>query len=151
MRPATTRRYFKNHKYDFVSKSVNQRRKYGLVKKRTFYKKVTGIDAKYSQDLGELSESAKKGILDGKIAFIYIDGNGFGDIQRGSKTAGVQKQFDENTRHGREKLLTAILEQIRNNPDWLTDDGKVRIETLLWGGDEIIWVVPSLARLVDGQ
>ncbi|MFA5924200.1 MAG: hypothetical protein WC856_23385 [Methylococcaceae bacterium] len=143
VRPATILRYLKNKKYDYVSKSVNQRRKYGIVKKRTFYNEVTGIYAKYTQDLGDLSKSAKNGILDGKIAFIYIDGNGFGDIQRSSKTPAEQKQFDENTRHGREKLLTKFLEKIHNNPDWLTDDGKVRMETLLWGGDEIIWVVPA--------
>ncbi|MBK9316276.1 MAG: hypothetical protein IPM55_18840 [Acidobacteria bacterium] len=26
---------------------------------------------------------------------------------------------------------------------WFTDDNERRIETLLWGGDEIIWVVPA--------
>ena len=143
MRPASTKRWLKDREKDYVSESVHQRREYGREQKQKFYKKITNINAKFTQDLGDLSKSTRKGILGSKIAFIYIDGNGFGDIQKRSKTAAEQQQFDENTRHGRERLLTKILEQIYQNPDWLTDDGKVRLETLLWGGDEIIWVVPA--------
>ena len=143
MRPASTKQWLKDQEKDYVSESVHQRREYGREQKQKFYKKITDSNDKFTQDLGDLSKSAKKGILDSKIAFIHIDGNGFGDIQKGSKTAAVQKQFDESTRHGREKLLTEILAKINKNSDWLTNDGNVRIETLLWGGDEIIWVVPA--------
>lgn len=156
VRPANTSRYLKNKEYDFVSNSINRRRKYGIVKKRIFYKEIIQktadnnypaidelIKAKYTQDLEELSQSNKRGILSEKIAFIYIDGNRFGEIQRNSKLAIEQEQFDKNTREGRERLLRDILLQIYDKPDWLTDKGKVRLETLLWGGDEIIWVVPA--------
>ncbi len=149
-RPADEpKRYVKDDKKEFVSESVFQRREYGRKQKQKFYKKVTNIDARYTQDLSTLSQSKDKGILDRKIAFIYIDGNDFGQTQRNSKTAEQQKAFDENTRLGREQLLTNILKQIKDDPDWLTseEDPKtrdtIRIETLLWGGDEIIWVVPA--------
>lgn len=144
VRPATTRRSLKNQEYDYVSLSVSQRRKYGLAKKRTFYKHFTDIKETYTQDFDELSKSKNYGNLNGKIAFIYFDGNGFGDIQRNSKNSLAQYQFDQDTRHGREKVFAEILNKIRQQPEaWQTHEYKIRLETLLWGGDEIIWVVPA--------
>ena len=127
----------------YVSESVFQRREYGKKQKHAFYKKITEIDAKFTNDLTTLSKVTLQNILDGKIAYIYIDGNDFGKTQRSSKTPSVQKAFDQNTRNGREKVLKAILSQIKEDPNWLTKNNKIRLETLLWGGDEIIWVVPA--------
>lgn len=150
IRPSSTERWLKDKEEgekdkgkDYVSDSVHLRREYGRDQKQKFYEKVTGIEAKFTNDLGTLSKFAGKGILDNKIAYIYIDGNSFGDIQRGCTTPKAQQDFDNNTRHGREKLLETILGQIATKPDWLTQDKEVRLETLLWGGDEIIWVVPA--------
>jgi hypothetical protein len=39
-------------------------------------------------------------------------------------------------------VLTALLNEIKSDPVWLNNE-KLRFETLLWGGDEIIWVVPA--------
>jgi len=148
IRPASEKRWLKDKEEgeegkDYVSESVYQRRNYGRDQKQNFYKKVTKIEAKFTKDIGTLSKFSDKGILEGKIAYIYIDGNSFNEIQRASTTPKEQQDFDNNTRRGRETLLTNILDQIATKPDWLTQDGEVRLETLLWGGDEIIWVVPA--------
>lgn len=150
IRPSSTERWLKDKEEgekdkgkDYVSDSVHLRREYGRDQKQKFYEKVTGTEAKFTKDLGALSKSANQGILDNKIAYIYIDGNSFGEIQRGCDTPKAQQDFDNNTRRGRECLLKNILEQIATKPDWLTQDKEVRLETLLWGGDEIIWVVPA--------
>ncbi|NOS89058.1 MAG: hypothetical protein HOP34_11070, partial [Methylococcaceae bacterium] len=143
LRPADSNKWLKDQQQDYVSESVGQRRDYGRKQKHQFYKNITGINAKFTQDFGDLSRATHQGILADKIAVLYIDGNNFGKIQKSSDTAEKQKQFDQNTRAGREKVLTQILEKIRHEPDWLTGDDEVRLETLLWGGDEIMWVVPA--------
>lgn len=44
---------------------------------------------------------------------------------------------------GKKNVLKQLLRQAKDHPDkWMQDD-KIRLETLLWGGDEIIWVVPA--------
>ncbi|MCK4840600.1 MAG: hypothetical protein KAT04_01815 [Methylococcales bacterium] len=155
VRPATENRYLKDKNKDYVSDSVHQRREYGRNQKQAFYKKTIQEDKeltekianiKFTENLKELSQSRKPRFLDEKIAYIYIDGNKFGDIQRKSKSPDNQQKFDQNTRTGREKVLTNILNKILANTsqsDWRTEEGNIRLETLLWGGDEIIWVVPA--------
>lgn len=143
VRPASTKRDLKDGTQDFVSDSVNQRREYGVKQKDDFHHKITKIEAKFTKDLTSLSHAPDQGILHGKVAYIYIDGNSFGNIQKGSKNAQAQREFDQNSRQGREQLLTNILTEIHQQADWLTNKDEVRLETLLWGGDEIIWVVPA--------
>ena len=143
-RPASEpKRYLKDNKKEYVSESVFQRREYGRDQKQQFYKKITDIEARYTQDLITLSQSDKQNILGGKIAFIYIDGNDFGSMQKSSTNPIEQKNFDKSTREGRKQVLKNILQKIHNDADWLTKESTIRLETLLWGGDEIIWVVPA--------
>ncbi len=164
VRPACKKRDLKD-KYkedDYISESVNQRRNYGRKQKKMFYQYIANKVAEktkeetdlqlvkelskktFTLDLTALSQSPEHGILHGKVAYIYIDGNGFGKIQKCSKTASKQRSFDQNSRLGREALLTHILKQIISDSNWQTEQEKeIRLETLLWGGDEIIWVVPA--------
>ena len=132
-----------------ISASVRCRREYGRRQRQDFYRRVTQLaDLAFTRDLGELGRDPSRGILDGKIAYIYIDGNNFGAWQRGARNPGEQCAFDQAVRMGREKVLTAILERIRDDPAWQYGETqgektRLRLETLLWGGDEIIWVVPA--------
>jgi hypothetical protein len=144
-RPAIKQQYLPDQQKEFVSESVYQRKTYGIKQKQAFYYKRTNLKADYTQDINTLSLSTNsdKGILEGKIAFIYIDGNGFGNIQKNCNTPEQQKAFDIDTRQGRERLLANILEKIHDDQNWLTADDRIRLETLLWGGDELIWVVPA--------
>ncbi|HHJ20679.1 MAG TPA: hypothetical protein ENJ84_12795 [Gammaproteobacteria bacterium] len=130
---------------DYISDSVYQRREYGRGQNvyTGFYKKNTGIDGvKPTKDLEQLSSDAPYPALEGKIAYIYIDGNKFGQKQKEADSVTEQRSFDQQTREGRKEVLAGILEQIKEDPDWRCGE-RLRLETLLWGGDEIIWVVPA--------
>ncbi len=100
-------------------------------------------------DLEQLTKDRSKGVLDGKMAFIYADGNSFGSIRRLlCKTEGQRGQFDEAIQSGvREPFLRALLQRARQDPAFKTKDEEgreaLRLEILLWGGDEMMLVVPA--------
>ena len=89
--------------------------------------------------------------LRNKIAVIYFDGNGFSGIQRDQvRTTEDQCAFDERIKTYRRELLAALVEHWLKYPHWISDtDGTENtkrvfpLETLLWGGDEMIFVVPA--------
>ena len=144
VRPADPFDYQEDEKIH-ISKSVARRRSYGRANRQQFYPVIPGIDF-YTNNLNQISSDETKENLNGKIAFIYIDGNKFGSIQKASQTPKEQRKFDQIVRPGREEILTKILTTISSQRDWIyNDNGKkrIRLETLLWGGDEIIWVVPA--------
>ncbi len=102
--------------------------------------------------------------LDGKVAIFYADGNDFGKRQRerlkSDNPAQAQQEFDRGLRCCRSKLLTTLLQDMLDNdalfPDMKTRSlhnvkpGEIsswqkalRLETLLWGGDELMFVMPA--------
>ena len=104
--------------------------------------------------------------LSGKMAVIYIDGNQFGkQIRKAATTDTEYRDIDEKMLVRRRKLMTALTEQMKDKTNG--DEKKVprgywrfkpqewekeqsdhyRIETLMWGGDELIWVVPAWCGL----
>ena len=107
----------------------------------------------FTRDLKELSTFEEhhpdfaeiKKNLDGKIAFIYIDGNKFTKI-RGDYVAeaGDLTEFDRVVQDKfRAKVLAKVIEHMSVDPGSQAADGRLRLETLLWGGDELEWVVPA--------
>jgi len=151
LRPGSVEAYSQSdestsNKKIMLSPSVALRRKYGLSQKRSgFYKSRTKLEElTFTQDLKELSHAPKQGILNEKIAVIYIDGNKFGQVVRSCKDANEQAQFDRKLREGQNAILKALLRKAKTNKNELwQNNGKIRLETLLWGGDELIWVVPA--------
>ncbi len=149
LRPADTEINYKQEKA-MASASVKVRRDYGIKEKEKaeFYKKrgmlAECTDLRFTHDFEELSKKPPQYAkhLEGKIAFIYLDGNDFGKMQKSCQTPDEQRNFDQQTRKGREKVLQTIIEEAKEKDDWLIND-KLRLETLLWGGDEIVWVVPA--------
>lgn len=103
----------------------------------------------FSKDLEELSTNPKMGKLSGKIAFIHLDGNRFGKIR--AAVSENEKEFKRFQKHIQENIrkpaLKAILENAASDPDFKTRKGAIALETLLWGGDEVEWVVPAWQAL----
>ena len=110
----------------------------------------------YAPNLEQLARSPSFGILNNKIAVIYLDGNGFGAIQRKYVTdPTTQQDFDETIRRQRAGFLATLLEalidgEFQGTPlldtRCASDDpatAALRLETLLWGGDEMTLVVPA--------
>ncbi|MDD4273331.1 MAG: hypothetical protein PHG14_06335 [Desulfobacter postgatei] len=140
---------------DYISESVSVRRRYGQDVKRdpaVFYgKRTLGTDfssLSITKDLEQLSRCSRDldySHLNNKMAVIYLDGNEFGKKQQQCTNPEEQRMFDQQTRTGREKLLRDLLIEITcdvTDERWFFDRS-LRLETLLWGGDEIIWVVPA--------
>jgi hypothetical protein len=136
-----------------ISDATQFRRDEGRkIKHRLFYRLLG--DEKYrgnlcAKDLGELALDPHKGILSGKIAFIHVDGNSFGRIRRAlCTTPDLRGRFDRQIQDGcRKPFLKALLQRAEAEPDFRTVDESgapaLRIEVLLWGGDEMTLVVPA--------
>src|SRR5690606_6727082 len=94
--------------------------------------------------------------LNNKLAVFYVDGNGFTKIQE--KLCGTEKNqqdWDAFIRGSRKDWLRDFVSsellsaEEKKQKDWLGADknGKpvYRFETLMWGGDEMLFVMPAWA------
>jgi hypothetical protein len=152
-----------------ASASVAARRTFGINKKKAFYAEelerlaqtiikddpsaeeeskavrqlVRDLEGKdFTKDLETLADKGTPRSLDGKIAVVYFDGNKFGRIQKNCDS-GDLRAFDRTVKRYRGQALRRLLQSIVDAPDgWLAGQ-EIRLETLLWGGDELIWVVPA--------
>lgn len=124
------------------SASVAARRAHS---KATFYEKfagVTGIEP--CTDLNQLSSDPSRGNLHNKIAVIYADGNSFARkiaeaCKASSEPKAALRSIDASMRARRKELLATVVQAAER----VGTDKRIRLETLLWGGDEVIWVVPA--------
>jgi len=149
-----------------VSSSSYARYKYGAWgKSDQWYEKITGLNnlPLFTHDFHEIANNIGQNqkelsLLEGKMAVIYLDGNNFGKLQQEKcKTPDKQRQFDKKLREQYQNgTLKHLLDIIRNDEDWINPKcqflgsknkdettPKIRLETLLWGGDELIWVAPA--------
>ena len=150
VRPATTEMEGPQGELQYVSESVETRRVFGRIEKEGFYRGQAGVVANFTRDLemlaSEDSSSGKIGNLDGKMAVIYLDGNKFGKRQSNCKTIEDLKKWDDAIQRKRRAVLKGLLEKMLDEEEgrgWRRTDGALRIETLLWGGDDLLWVVPA--------
>ncbi len=130
---------------EMISESVYQRRQYGRQEKQAFYKRQTGLGhlPAFVTDLDKLSTDEKRGNLHHKIAVIYLDGNGFGQIQQKiCQGAEALRDFDQQIKEYRRLFLHDLLNETIDKEPWIYEH-KHRLEILLWGGDEILLVVPA--------
>lgn len=140
-----------------VSSAVHTRSQNGKDLRQGFYENLLGAKEfsrrhfGFTDDLEALSSDPKRGNLNGKIAFIHIDGNRFGRTRDQKCTnetllLSFQSHIQENLR---KPALRCLLEfaTAAENKSFLTDADDIRLETLLWGGDEMEWVVPAWQAL----
>ncbi len=134
-----------------VSAPAGRRIKYGQRAKRIFMRKQADAPAEwtYTRDMEELATAAPEyaGNLNRKIALIYADGNKFGAILREKvRAANDQEQgsaeFDRAVQGKRRQFLHDLLCQMEGQRRWLNGERR-RIEVLLWGGDEMMLIVPA--------
>lgn len=126
-------------------------------KGREIAKKLADAGLGYARSLGDLRARRVGEInlplsLHGKIALLHLDGNAFGAIRRErmAQGAGAAAAFSAYIRGKQADLLCALLEWSLQQGDdvmILHRDGekKLRLETLLWGGDEIVLALPAHA------
>lgn len=147
-----------------LSASVCDRLNIGRKERQSFYfneGNISDIEVlkKYgfTDDLEALSKREDDSKLNNKMAVIYLDGNKFSDIQRtvlnnANDQLKAQTHFDDYVKGVRANFLKeTLLEMIKGDnsrfPNAITknNDGDdiIRLETLLWGGDEMLFVVPA--------
>jgi hypothetical protein len=155
VRPGIEHSYYKKKPVK-VSSSVHKRREYGKKQKKEFYAKELALLSKkleeglgFVDDLDELTEDEKQGSLNHKMAVISIDGNSFGKQYNSVVIKSIDKKPEdafhdasESLKNKRREVLAELLKRMDSDSDWRNGINR-RFETLLWGGDEIIWVVPA--------
>jgi len=125
-----------------VSRSVKLRREIGTRLRRDILKTYTKLDLDLSDDLEELAtESGDR--LDGKLALLYADGNAFGKLRATSITPAQRTAFAQRLDEIRDSFLRALARTAQADPSWRTKEGRLRLETLLVGGDELLIAVPA--------
>lgn len=133
-----------------MSESVASRRDRGdRNSKREFYQqeihrvRPEAEIPEFTETFDELcGESGSWGNLRDKMAVIYIDGNKVGDFVNACERHTELRDFNNGLRDGQAHMLANLVDNIRSETDW-QNYSKVRLETLLWGGDEILWAVPA--------
>ncbi len=135
-------------KNSFVSERTFALRKFGKSQKQIFYRKFIEDPPQFAEMFEDIAhyELEDKAPLNDKMAVFYADGNGFGKIQaRHCTSPETQKAFDKHVRRCRKSFLRAFLSEATAKPAWKNPKKKecIRFETLLWGGDEMIFVMPA--------
>ena len=133
---------------DEISNFTYERREQGKELRKRIYLKL--LEKKHSQikdyaftdDLPSLCKDESQGNLDGKMAFIYIDGNKFGALQRSFSETQLM-EYDGKLQGFKEEFLAEVIKLAEKHPAFRKDDRTIRLETLLWGGDEIKMIVPA--------
>ena len=137
------------------SASVLARRDYGRKQKQSFYhNKLSNLHLKslaYTNEFSEIATNRPIEVdtqnLDGKMAVFYADGNKFGKVGMACKTSDDIKKWDDTVKKERRKLLEAIVAHAYKDTRWQRKKDEIRLETLLWGGDELMFVVPGWCGL----
>lgn len=133
-----------------VSESVAMRREFGREEKRNLLPRLAGEELGGGlglvEHLKELTGKppAKYKHLIHKMAVLYLDGNGFGEIQRQlAKTPKRQEEFDNAIQGKSREFLRALVQAARIRTDlWFHQDG-LRLEVFVLAGDEIRLFVPA--------
>jgi len=118
-----------------ASQSVYTRREEGKNLRKKIYEQCfdgTPPDLEFTDDLEELAKG-------GDIALIHFDGNRFGNIRDYCFSEKDFGDFDKKVQGIQKKAVCQIVEHAPKT------ENRTRLETLLWGGDEIELVVPSSA------
>jgi hypothetical protein len=157
-----------NEKPRPISRAAFTRREAGLGQKHhQFYVTYAGLpegEVEFVNDFHQLSDLPSQKRLHHKIAVIYLDGNKFGQIfsklDKDQYNACARQLQDASSAFLKEMLTTQLPPPresgtsdawhwsgtiVTNQGNEIQKKNAIRLETLLWGGDEILWVVPAWA------
>ena len=113
---------------------------------RIFEKRGEALsNRKFANDFHDIAYK-KNHPLSGKIAVLYCDGTGFGKIidkiigQDSDFDTQIEAftKFDQETTAQREAFLVELVQSFHRD-----DQPYLQLETLLWGGDEMFFVLPA--------
>lgn len=138
------------------SEATRQRREYGRDMRQKFYIdeiERAGLNASglaelsFPQDFSDLAGSSSDwGSLQDKLALIYADGNHLGaffaNLNSWQSYWTLSRRLRDRYQAG---FLHTLLSRAKGDADWINHEGqnRIRLEVLLWGGDEMILAVPA--------
>lgn len=141
-----------------VSAGVAARRRFGRGLRQRVYKRILGRDRSdlpiFADSFADLVEDPPAGLpptLQSKIAVVHFDGNAFTRIREAAIAAAggkglapnaVEAKFADVVKNQRAKLLDAMIDAFSADARMFRGK-KLRFETLMWGGDEAVFVVPA--------
>lgn len=159
LRPTVLQLDIKNVKGEPISLSCHERFNYGRIHRKKFYfDELKGYEPKLdlaqfevTDNLQELANHHHFGNLNDKIALIYFDGTKFGNIQKKHcKTIDLQKDFDNQLQNNQRSFLSKLVSMAMEEESFQTaplkkspEKKRIRLETLMWGGDEVLLIVPA--------
>ena len=161
VRPAIERKPLKTaENRRWHSQSVARRREDGVRLRQDFYRRELATplhQLEFTDHFDELSSFGEgesgtlRPTLEHKIAVFYVDGDGFGSLARACKTAELLTAWDRLVQSQRRKFLAALVELLENHPHGckricqgdVAKTARLRVETLMWGGDELLLVLPA--------
>lgn len=145
----------------WLSPSVFERYRCGRERKRGFLNDLVaprlGRALDYTEDFEQLAgDFPQDRRLQNKLAVLYFDGNDFGKHQSRCDSPDVLQTFDQTLRDHRIRLLQDLIGHLAGRPDAFArpydragkldaaaEASALRFELLLWGGDELLFVVPA--------
>ena len=135
----------------YLSDSVAFRKDKGSSLRSGMYNLIldTTLDDEFTDELHELAKNPDKDNLNNKIAFIYFDGNKFSKIRKRCDTSEKMTDFSAMVEEPRKAFLEALLALARDPKNEFKTEKKgkeaekIRLETMLWGGDELEIIVPA--------
>lgn len=138
-----------NDQKEKINDQRKKKKEFGREARQTFYKQElqellpSGTGVTFTDDLQDMIANAPPDVPEtvrSKIAVFYADGNDFGKHRKGDLTA-----FSEDLKQKRRALLAKIIQWYDTNraDAAFTNNGDFRLETLLWGGDEMLFVLPA--------
>jgi hypothetical protein len=137
------------------SAAMKSREEFGRSQRQAFYQRMSGQDPgfDFTDNLQEIIAGADQALplsLHDKVAVFYADGDKFGTRFKNAARSGVHNLGSvSNTLKDKQRQL------LRDILAWLGEhyasgatnhyfmQGAARFETLLWGGDENLFVMPS--------
>lgn len=153
IRPGTETIRLPDNKTALVSASVHARRRAGRELRQSLYSRILGenLPLQFTNETQSLSTFQVTdpdfqhipANLNGKMAIFYADGNRFGHYQRKCRNAAELHDWDNNIKQKRQCLLRELLAWLEQSSWARTDADELRFETLLWGGDELLFLMPA--------
>lgn len=131
-----------------LSPSVQARLAYGRKNRKGFFENrvadVLPQDISFCDSFHDMVHGAPNWVSEtvrNKLAIIHFDGDGFGKAREASDSAAA---FSDELNDQMQQVLTALVKGA-------TGDGVLRLEVLVWGGDDITLVVPAWRALTCAQ
>lgn len=150
-----------------LSKNAYQRFAYGRIHRDKQYEldkhslgdQYRELQQRTTPDLQALASCQTMGNLNNKIAIIYADGNRFSQVRNQTDAAGrsqiqIDREFDAQLQKQRAHFRNNMIASYSGDTERFSESSLVacdtnvdvrqlRLETLLWGGDDMLFVVPA--------